>query len=46
MAPTNPPRVAAVARAAVETGVAQAPLDPREGEARCRDLVDEGTVAV
>jgi malate dehydrogenase (oxaloacetate-decarboxylating) len=42
-----PPRVAAaVARAAVETGVAQAPLDPREVEARCRDLVYEGTVAV
>jgi malate dehydrogenase (oxaloacetate-decarboxylating) len=42
-----PPRVAAaVARAAVATGVAQAPLDPREVEARCRDLVYEGTVAV
>jgi malate dehydrogenase (oxaloacetate-decarboxylating) len=42
----GPPRVAAaVARAAVATGVAQAPLDPREVEARCRDLVFEGTVA-
>jgi malate dehydrogenase (oxaloacetate-decarboxylating) len=42
-----PPRVAAaVARAAVETGVAQLPLDPREVEARCRELVYEGTVAV
>ncbi len=42
-----PPRVAgAVARAAVETGVAQVPLDPREVEARCRELVYEGTVTV
>jgi malate dehydrogenase (oxaloacetate-decarboxylating) len=42
-----PPRVAAaVARAAVATGVAQVPLDPREVEARCRDLVYEGTVAL
>jgi malate dehydrogenase (oxaloacetate-decarboxylating) len=42
-----PPRVAAaVARAAVETGVAQAPLDPREVEARCRDLVYEGAMGV
>jgi malate dehydrogenase (oxaloacetate-decarboxylating) len=40
-----PPRVAAaVAQAAVETGLAQAPLDPREVEARCRDLLYEGTV--
>jgi malate dehydrogenase (oxaloacetate-decarboxylating) len=41
-----PPRVAAaVARAALDTGMAQAPLDPLEVEARCRDLVYEGTVA-
>ncbi|MFL5761314.1 MAG: NADP-dependent malic enzyme [Thermomicrobiales bacterium] len=41
-----PPLVAAaVARSAVETGMAQLPLDPREVEARCRDLVYEGTVA-
>lgn len=38
-----PPKVAAaVARAAVETGVAQLPLDPAEVESRCRDLVYEG----
>ncbi len=42
-----PPRVAAaVARAALDTGVAQLPLDPREVEARCRDLVYEGTIAL
>ncbi|MGH2530764.1 MAG: NAD(P)-dependent malic enzyme [Thermomicrobiales bacterium] len=41
-----PPRVAAaVAKAAVDTGLATVPLDPREVEARCRDLVYEGTVA-
>ncbi len=39
-----PPRVAAaVARAANETGVARLIMDPREIEARCRDLVYEGT---
>jgi malate dehydrogenase (oxaloacetate-decarboxylating) len=39
-----PPRVAAaVARAATETGVARVPIEPREVEARCRDLVYEGT---
>jgi malate dehydrogenase (oxaloacetate-decarboxylating) len=39
-----PPRVAAaVARAASETGVARLPMEPREVEARCRDLVYEGT---
>ncbi|HET9662339.1 MAG TPA: NADP-dependent malic enzyme, partial [Thermomicrobiales bacterium] len=38
-----PPRVAAaVARAAIETGVAQLQLDPLQVEARCRDLVYEG----
>ena len=42
-----PPRVAAaVAAAAVATGRAQLPLDPREVEARCRDLVYEGTIAL
>ncbi|MBA3337516.1 MAG: NADP-dependent malic enzyme [Chloroflexia bacterium] len=42
-----PPRVAAaVAQAAFETGVAQLQLDPREVEARCRDLVYEGTIAL
>jgi malate dehydrogenase (oxaloacetate-decarboxylating) len=41
-----PPLVAAaVASAAIDTGMAQVPLDPREVEARCRDLVYEGTVA-
>jgi len=39
-----PPRVAAaVARAAAETGVARVPMEPREIEARCRDLVYEGS---
>jgi malate dehydrogenase (oxaloacetate-decarboxylating) len=39
-----PPRVAAaVAGAASETGVARLPIEPREVEARCRDLVYEGT---
>jgi malate dehydrogenase (oxaloacetate-decarboxylating) len=38
-----PPRVAAaVAKAAMETGVALSPADPHEIEARCRDLVYEG----
>jgi malate dehydrogenase (oxaloacetate-decarboxylating) len=38
-----PPRVAAaVARAAIETGVAQLEVDPASIEARCRDLVYEG----
>jgi malate dehydrogenase (oxaloacetate-decarboxylating) len=38
-----PPRVAAaVARAAIETGVAQVQIDPLQVEARCRDLVYEG----
>lgn len=40
-----PPRVAAaVAQAALETGVARTSLDPREVEARCRDLVYEDTL--
>jgi len=39
-----PPRVAAaVARAAIETGVAKVLVEPREIEVRCRDLVYEGT---
>ena len=39
-----PPRVAAaVAKAASETGVARVPMEPREIEDRCRDLVYEGT---
>jgi malate dehydrogenase (oxaloacetate-decarboxylating) len=39
-----PPKVAAaVARAASETGVARLPMEPREVEAHCRDLVYEGT---
>jgi malate dehydrogenase (oxaloacetate-decarboxylating) len=42
-----PPRVAAaVAAAAVESGLARLPLDPLEVEARCRDLVYEGTIAL
>ncbi len=42
-----PPRVAAaVAAAAIAGGLAQLPLDPREVEARCRDLVYEGTIAL
>jgi malate dehydrogenase (oxaloacetate-decarboxylating) len=41
-----PPRVAAaVAQAAIDTGMAQVQLDPREVEARCRDLVYEGVSA-
>jgi malate dehydrogenase (oxaloacetate-decarboxylating) len=41
------PRVAAaVARSAQETGLARESLDPREIEARCRDLVYEGTMAI
>ncbi|MDQ2682247.1 MAG: NAD-dependent malic enzyme [Chloroflexota bacterium] len=41
-----PPRVAAaVARAASETGVARLALDPKDVEARCRNLVYEGTRA-
>ncbi|MDP9364761.1 MAG: NADP-dependent malic enzyme, partial [Chloroflexota bacterium] len=41
-----PPRVAAaVATSAVAAGLAQLPLDPAEVEARCRDLVYEGTIA-
>ena len=41
-----PPKVAAaVAAAAVASGQARLPLDPREVEARCRDLVYEGTIA-
>jgi malate dehydrogenase (oxaloacetate-decarboxylating) len=39
-----PPRVAAaVARAASETGVARISVEPAEVEARCRDLVYEGS---
>jgi malate dehydrogenase (oxaloacetate-decarboxylating) len=42
-----PPRVAAaVAKAAIDTGVAQLPIEPREVEARCRDLVYEGIPAL
>ena len=41
-----PPRVTAVAKAAIDTGLAQLQLDPREVEARCRDLVYEGTIAL
>ncbi len=42
-----PPRVAAaVATSAVAAGLAQLPLDPAEVEARCRDLVYEGTIAL
>jgi len=42
-----PPRIAAaVAKAAIDTGVAQLPIDPREIEARCRDLVYEGIPAL
>jgi malic enzyme len=41
-----PPRVAAaVAQTGLATGVARAPLDPGEVEARCRDLDYEGTIA-
>ena len=41
------PRVAAaVARSAQETGMARLSIDPAEVEARCRDLVYEGTVAL
>ena len=39
-----PPRVAAaVAQAAIETGVAQLQVDPALIESRCRDLVYEGS---
>ncbi|MGH2614786.1 MAG: NAD(P)-dependent malic enzyme [Thermomicrobiales bacterium] len=42
-----PPRVAAaVADAAIASGLARNPLDPREVELRCRDLVYEGTVGL
>jgi malate dehydrogenase (oxaloacetate-decarboxylating) len=42
-----PPRVAAaVAAAAVAEGLARNPLDAREVEMRCRDLVYEGTVGL
>ena len=41
------PRVAAaVAEAAITGGLAHTPLDPREVEMRCRDLVYEGTVGL
>jgi malate dehydrogenase (oxaloacetate-decarboxylating) len=41
------PRVArAVAQAAQDTGMARDMIDPAEVEARCRDLVYEGTVAL
>ena len=41
------PRVAAaVANAAVENGLARNPIDPREVEMRCRDLVYEGTIGL
>ena len=35
----------AVARAAIDSGLARHPLDPREVEARCRDPVYDGTIA-
>src|SRR5687768_12905123 len=42
-----PPKVAAaVAQSALDAGLAGLPLDPREVEARCRDLVYEGTIAL
>ncbi len=42
-----PPRVAAaVAEAAIAGGLARNPIDPREVEMRCRDLVYEGTVGL
>jgi malate dehydrogenase (oxaloacetate-decarboxylating) len=42
-----PPRVAAaVAKAAIDTGLAQLLIEPREVEARCRDLVYEGIPAL
>jgi malate dehydrogenase (oxaloacetate-decarboxylating) len=42
-----PPKVAAaVAASAIAAGLAQLPLDPLEVEARCRDLVYEGTIAL
>ena len=42
-----PPRVAAaVAEAAIAGGLARKPMDPREVELRCRDLVYEGTVGL
>ena len=41
------PRVAAaVAEAAVANGLARNPIDPREVEMRCRDLVYEGTIGL
>jgi len=41
------PRVAAaVARSAQETGLARDTIEPREIEARCRDLVYEGTMTL
>lgn len=41
------PRVAAaVARTAMATGLARAEVDPAEVEARCRDLVYEGTLSL
>ena len=41
------PRVAAaVAAAAVANGLARNPMDPREVEMRCRDLVYEGTIGL
>jgi malate dehydrogenase (oxaloacetate-decarboxylating) len=42
-----PPRVAAaVAAAAIASGLARNPIDPREVELRCRDLVYEGTIGL
>ena len=39
-----PPAVAAaVAKAAIETGLARIMMDPKEIESRCRDLVYEGS---
>lgn len=41
------PRIAgAVAQAAIAGGLARNPIDPREVEMRCRDLVYEGASAL
>ncbi|MFM9107404.1 MAG: malic enzyme-like NAD(P)-binding protein, partial [Chloroflexota bacterium] len=41
----SPKVAAAVAASAIEHGLAQRPMDPREVESRCRDLVYEGAAA-
>ncbi|MGI9254777.1 MAG: malic enzyme-like NAD(P)-binding protein, partial [Thermomicrobiales bacterium] len=38
----SPKVAAAVAASAIESGLAQRPMDPREVERRCRELVYEG----